>query len=237
MLTIKKKGLLANQTQDQKIKTITLMATGFLETYGKSLIIAASVLVALLVIGGAYMIKKSVDERKAGPLLAVAVEAYSPPDASTADYGKALELFRDVQQKYSGTMSAAIAQYYTGNCLVNLGQADEALKEYQVFVDSYPNEKFLLALVYQRIGYLYATLGKQAEAIKAFELAESLGGPGVATVELARQYEASGNAIESLNKYKTIQDELGGTSWALEAMGRVQAIKSTPQPVVENEEK
>ncbi len=237
MLTIKKKGVFANQTQDQKIKTITLRANEFVDAYSKKLVIAASVVVAILVIGGGYMIKKSVDERKAGPLLAIAIEAYSPQDASTADYGKALELFRSVQQKYSGTMNADIAQYYIGNCLASMGQADEALREYQVFVDSGSNDEFLLSLVYQRMGYLYGMLGKQSESVKAFEQAESLGGPGVATVELARLYETSGNVAESKLKYKSVQDDLGGTSWAGEAMGKLMSIQPTPQPVAGNEEK
>jgi tetratricopeptide (TPR) repeat protein len=236
MLTIKKKGQFSNQTQDQKIKTIALRTTDFLEAYGKYLVIAASLVAVLLVIGGAYFIKKSVDERKAGPPLAAAGEVYRLPDAATADYGKALELYRDVRKEYPGTMNGAIAQYYIGNCLANLGRADEALKEYQIFIDSYSGDKFLLVLVYQRMGYLYSMLGKQADALKAFEQAESLGGPGIATVELARRYEASGSMIESKKKYKTVQDELGGTSWAGEATGKVQAIKPTPQPNAENEE-
>jgi tetratricopeptide (TPR) repeat protein len=230
MLTIKKKGQLANQTQEQKIKTITLRTTEFLDKHGKHLIIAASVLLAMLVIGGAYFIKRSVDERKAGPLLAAAVQVYTLPEASVTDYEKALELFRGVREAYSGTMNADIAHYYIGNCLVNIGRPDEALKEYQDFVDSRSGEKFLLSLVYQRMGYLYSMLGKQAEAITAFEKAESVGGPGVATFELARLYESSGHAVKSQQKYKVVQDELGGTTWSGEAMGKVQAIQPAPQP-------
>jgi tetratricopeptide (TPR) repeat protein len=128
-------------------------------------------------------------------------------------------------------MSAAIAQYYVGNCLAALGQPDDAIKEYQLFVSKYAGEKYLLRLVYQRIGYVYSTLGKQAEAIKAFEQSEAIGGPGVATIELARLYENSGNTSESEKKYKLAQEKLGGTTWGIEAMGKVQVIKSTPQPV------
>ena len=230
MLTIKKKAKVTKQTQEQQIATITHKATNILSAYKKQVVIAASVLVALLVIAGGYSILRAADERQASPLLAVAYEYYNPSGSSSADYGKALELFRGVQKKYPGAMSAAIAQYYVGNCLAALGQPDEAIKEYQFFVSKYAGEKYLLRLVYQRMGYVYSTLGKQTEAIKAFEQSDALGGPGVATIELARLYAAAGNPSESQKKYKLVQEKLGGMNWGIEAMGKVQVINPATQP-------
>lgn len=227
---IKKRNAVKNQ-QEQQIVTIMHKVNGVLSAYRKQLLIAASLLAAMLVIAGGYSIMRAANERNASPLLAVAYEAYAPSGASTADYKKALELFRGVRKKYSSTMSAAIAQYYIGNCLVNLGQADEALKEYRVFVDQYSGEKFLLGFVYQRMGYVYGMLGKQADAVKAFEEADSLEGPGVATVELARLYETSGNMSDAQKKYKMVQEKLGGTTWGIEAMGKVQTIEPPVKPV------
>jgi hypothetical protein len=43
-------------------------------------------------------------------------------------------------------------------------------------------------------------------------------------------YEASGNIPESQKKYKLVLDRLGGTAWAMEAMGKVQALSSVQQP-------
>jgi len=229
MLTIKKKAKVTKQTQEQQIATITHNVTSVLTVYNKQIVVAASVLVALLVIAGGYSLMRSADERKASPLIAAAYEYYSPVLTSTPDYGKALELFRGVQKKYPGTMSAAIAQYYVGNSLAALGNMDEALKEYQFFINKYSDEKILPGLVYQRMGYVYTRLGKQAEAIKAFEQSEALEGPGVATIELARLYESSGNMSESQKKYKLVQEKLGGTTWGIEAMGKVQVIKPASQ--------
>ena len=236
MLTIKKKAKITKQTQEQQIATITNKVASALSVYKKQLVIAGFVLVALIVIAGGYSLMRSADERKASPLLATAYEAYSPL-AATTDYGKALELFRGVQKKYPGTMSGAIAQYYVGNSLVALGRADEALKEYEFFIKKYSGEKALLGLVYQRMAYVYSTLGKQAEAIKAFEQAEAVGGPGVATIELARIYESSGNMAEAQKKYKVAQEKLGGTTWGIEAMGKVQVIKPGAQPAAGSAEK
>ena len=37
-------------------------------------------------------------------------------------------------------------------------------------------------------------------------------GPGIATLELARLYEAAGNSAEAQKKYKVIADKLAGTA-------------------------
>jgi tetratricopeptide (TPR) repeat protein len=233
MVKIKKRTKTSKKTQEQHIATITQKVTAVLSSYKQQATIAASVLLVILVIAGGYMIMRSSSERKASPLLEAAYEYYSPSGAVSPDYVKALDLYRGIRTKYPRTMSAAIAQYYIGNSLAALGKMDEALKAYQSFIDTYSGEKYLLRLVYQRMGYVYRELGKQADAIKAFEHADALGGPGVATIELARMYEAAGNKIESQKKYQKVEAKLAGMDWGIEAMGKVQAIKPTPQPAAE----
>jgi tetratricopeptide (TPR) repeat protein len=229
MPTIKKRGTAAKFQQEQEIVTLAHKVQNFVAGYRKQFQIAAISLAAVLVVIGGYSIIRSVQEQKATPLVAAAYEYYSPQAGSNADYGKALDLFRDVQKKYPSTMSGAVAQYYIGNCLVNLGRTDEALKEYQMFTGKYSRDKFLLGLVYQRMGYAYLAMGRQGDARKAFEQAETLTGPGAATVELAKLYEATGNAPDAEKKYKVVMEKLSGTSWGMDAIGKVQKIMPPPQ--------
>jgi len=79
--------------------------------------------------------------------------------------------------------------------------------------------------------------GKRDEAIKAFEQADALDAPGVATIELARLYEASGNVLESQKKYKIVQAKLGGSSWSVEAMGKDRLVQPASKPVAGQEGK
>ncbi len=230
MHTIKKKGYAAKDHSEQEILTIAHKVSAVFSNYKKQFVIAVSVIAALLVIAAAYSLMRSAQERKAAPLVSAAYEYYNPSSGANPDHAKALALFSDIRKDYAGTRSGAIAHYYIGNCLVNLGRTDEALKEYGDFVKKYAGEKLLAGLVYQRMGYVYSMLGKQADAIKAFEQSELVAGPGIATVELARLYEVSGNIPESQKKYKTAMNKLGGTSWAAEAMGKVQTIAPVPQP-------
>jgi tetratricopeptide (TPR) repeat protein len=229
MHTIKKKGYTAKEHSEQEIVTIAHKVSGAFSTYRKQILIAVSAVAALLVILAGYSLMRSSQEKKAAPLVAAAYESYSPSTGAAPDYAKALALFSDIRNKFSGTRSGAIAHYYVGNCLVNQGRMDEALKEYADFAKRYSGEKLLSGLVYQRMGYVYGILGRQAEAIKAFEQSESVSGPGVATVELARLYEVAGDLPESQKKYKAALNKLGGTAWAAEAMGKVQSIAPVPQ--------
>ncbi|HYA88656.1 MAG TPA: tetratricopeptide repeat protein [Nitrospirota bacterium] len=229
MPTIKKRSGALKIQEEQEIVTLAHKVQRFLAGYKKHLQIAAVIIVVVIVLFTGFSIMRSAQEKKATPLVAVAYEYYSSSTGTNMNYGKALDLFRDVQKKYPDTVSGVIAQYYIGNCLVNLGRPDEALKEYQIFVDKYSHDKFLLGLVYQRIGYADIALGKRDDARKAFEQAETLTGPGVATVELAKLYEAAGNMPEAEKKYKVIMESMSGTSWAKDAMGKVQKISPSAQ--------
>ncbi len=237
MPTIKKRGYASSKKPEQEIVTLAHHLSEFLAKYRKPLITTVSVIVAVIVLAAGYALMKAHQEQKAAPLVAAAYEIYNPSNGSPGDYGKALALFRDAEAKYSGTKSAAIAQYYAGNCLVNLGQPDEAVKAYQFFIKKYSGDKFLLGLVYQRLGYVYLTLGKRDDARKSFEQSETLAGPGAATVELARLAEAAGNGPEAEKKYRTVIEKLSGTSWAVDIAGKTQnvaPIAPVPQPAADS---
>ena len=231
MPTIKKRGNAAKKREpEQEIRSLAHNASEFMAAHRKNFTIIVAAFAIVLIIVAGLRLMRSMQEQKATPMVASAYGYYSPSQGTGADYTKALELFRSVRNQYPSTRSGAIAQYYIGNCLANLGRNDEALAEYQAFVSKYAGDKFLLGLVYERMGYLYSELGKQADAVKAFEQSETLIGPGVSTVELARLYEAAGNVTGSQQKYKLIADKLAGTTWAMEAMGKVQKISPLQVP-------
>ena len=231
MPKIKKRDNAAKKREpEQEIRTLAHNASEFMAAHKKNFTIIISACAAVLILAAGYWLMRSMQEQKATPLVASAYGYYSPTQGTGSDFAKALDLFRSVRKQYPSTRNGAIAQYYIGNCLANLGRNDEALAEYQAFVTKYAGDKFLLGLVYERIGYVYSALGKQAEAAKAFEQSETLIGPGASTMELAKLYEAVGNVNGSQQKYKLIADKLAGTEWAMEAMGKVQKIAPLQMP-------
>jgi len=228
MQTIKKKAFGAKPNQEQEIVTMAHGVSNFVAANKKIIAIVGAVLAGALLLTAGVSFKRSFDEQKAGPLFEAAYSRYSPRSGSNSDFAKALELFRDVHKQYPSSMSGRMAALYEANCLAALGRNDEAIKEYHAFVRENGSDKILAGLAYQRMGFLLESLGKQAEAIKSFEQSDQMIGPGVATVELARLYEASGNSAEAQKKYKVVADKLSGSPWALEATGKVQKIQPEP---------
>jgi len=231
MPTIKKRVTNRRKHQpEEEIRSILHTVSEYITEYKKLSIIAAVVILTVVVALSAYAVIQSSKDSKAAQLLPAAHELYSPTGGMQPDYQKALERYQDIAKNYSGTMNGAVAQYYAGNCLANLGRSEEALKEYRTFINEYSGKKFLLGLVNQRMGLVYVSLGKQAEAVKAFGQAESLLGPGLSTMELAKLYERAGNPAESQKKYKEIAEKLPSTMWAMEARTKLPPPNLTAPP-------
>lgn len=230
MAKIKKRGDASPAQPEQEIMTLARKSSAFIAKYRRLFTVATAAVATLLVFMAGFALVKSYQEQQASPLAAAAYSYYNPENGAIADYGRALELFRNVQQRYPNTVSGAIAQYYIGNCLVNLGQPEEALKEYDAFIKQYSGKRILAGFVYQRMGYVYEGMAKPDEARKYFGQAEALLGTGVATVELARLYELAGNQPEAEKKYKEVFEKLMGTTWAMEASSKVQKIAPMPTP-------
>lgn len=229
-VTIKKRVAAAKKQSEPQIEGAARQAAAFLSANMKTIKPAAVIIVSAALIIAGYLFIQAGRDKEASALLTTAHGYYSPAGGGVPDYAKALDLYRDIRNKYGSTTGAATAQYYIGNCLAGLGKTDEALKEYRYFVQKYSGDKFLLGLVYQRMGYEYAALGNGAEAVTSFEQSESVGGAGLATVELARLYEREGRTEDSLKKYRTVLEKLQGTQWAADAMTRMRVPAAAPQP-------
>jgi tetratricopeptide (TPR) repeat protein len=217
MAKIKKKTQKDQMQTQEEIRTI---AHGVAERYraNRTTVNTALTVVIVVLLGLAiYSLSKSAKEGSAGQMLDRAYAFYNPVGGSRPDYQQALQGFQEVARKYGGTFSGAVAQYLVGNTLAQMGRLEEALKEYESFLKQHAREKLLSGMVYQRMGYVYAAQGNQQEAIRSFSKAESLAGTGMATFELARIYERSGNSLEAQKKYKELSENLPATTLALEA--------------------
>jgi tetratricopeptide (TPR) repeat protein len=220
MPKIKKKAKALMQPEDE-IRSIAHNVTDYYQVYQKQFNLAAAVIVLALAVTLIYSFVQSSNEKKASQMLSAAYGAYNPGPGAPANYPQALKQFQDIVKQYGGTVNGAIAQFYTGNTYVQMGQPEAALKEYEMFTKKYASEKFLLGLVYQRIGYTYLTMGKQDDAVKAFRQAESITGTGAATLELARLYERAGKMEEALKNYKEINNNIPSSAWAIEARRKI----------------
>lgn len=214
MHTIKKQTYASKKQTEPQIEGLLHTLSDLYERNRQMILTAVVAVLALLAAIGGWSLYRSSTESKASAMLARALESYS---AGQPDYGRTVELLRDIEKKYSGTLSAAIAQYSLGNSLMGMGRAQEAVDAYRTFIKQYGDDKDLLGLVYQRMGYAYLDLGNREESVEAFESAEQLLGPGMATAELAKLYDQMGRKDEAKKKHALLVDKLPGTGLSAEA--------------------
>jgi predicted negative regulator of RcsB-dependent stress response len=217
MAKIKKKAASVTLQPDEEIRSIAHQAADTYRSYRLQFNVVLTVVVVALLGWGIYSYAQADRERKAGRILDAAYGLLNPAASVPPDLPKALQGFQEVVNEYGGTLSGAMAQYFLGNTLVQLGRTDEALKVYELFLQRYSGEKLLAAMVYQRLGYLHLGRGNREEAVKAFLRAENIGGAGPATAELAGIYERAGNTEEAQKKYTELSEKLPATTLALEA--------------------
>lgn len=208
MYTIKKQTYGNVKNTEQEIVGLFHELAAVYERYRKQIQIAATAVLAVLVLSGGYTLYQESRDKKASALLSQADDLYH---AAQPDYSKAYALFKQVRTDYAGTVSAEIAQYYAGNCLMDTGRTQEAVTEYQGLISRGGNKE-VAGLASQRMGYAYAAMGNTAEALNSFERAETLLGPGVASIEAARLLEATGKTAEAAKKYAAIAGAFPGAA-------------------------
>lgn len=226
MRKIKKQSSAEKKQNAQELEGIVHAVTAFYERHRKHARTVLAAALSLLVAVGGYSLYHARSEGKASALLAPALELYG---SANPDLEKARGLFQDIGKEYPRTLSGSIARYYEGNCLAGLGRMQESVDRYREVIEGSASDDILKGMAYQRMGFAYQSMGNTDEAIKAFEKAESLKVPGVATMELARLFERSGKTEESQKKYQTIADSLPGTSLAEEAKKKIKGAESSDQ--------
>lgn len=217
MAKIKKKAARMHTDAGQELRSIAESVAEYYRLYAKQLNTVLTVLVVALLGGLLVMFLNAGKERKAAQMFDAAYVSYAPSGAGVPDHPRALQGFQEVVKQYGGTLSGAIAQYYVGNTLMDMGRSAEAVKAYEEFLKRHSGKKDLVGLVNQRLGYAYLAIGNREEAVKAFTRAETVAGVGPATLELARLYDRMGNNEDAQRKYKDVSEKLPATSLALEA--------------------
>lgn len=221
MAKIKKKAQRPKIAPGEEFKTIAGTAADYYQRYAKQfntfLTVAAIALLAVVLLS----VVNAGKERKAGEILDAAYAYYAPSGEAKGDLQRALDGFGEVVKQYGGTLNGAIAQYFAGNALAEMGRYEEALKAYDEVLKRHGGKKTLAGLVHTRKGYAYEALGRQEEAQRSFEAAEAAGGPGPATLELARLFEREGKPDDAQRKYKELTEKLPATSLAMEARSKL----------------
>lgn len=247
---IKKRAAKKKAPKEDNVKSAALQALDTLKQRQRNIIIAVSVVAAIVVI---YVIFSMYTSSIAEKAYSLEMEAYNQYYAEISDtsisaedkWKKALELYRQsVDVKATPT-----AVFYLGNCYFNLADYENALKEYNFFLDNFSREAGILPVVYQKLASAYFKTGQNDKALETLgKLSEVNNGVfrDTALILEARHYETAGEKDRALEKYRTIFTEFPYSPWSAEANAKVSAeekaasgdASAQPQPAkAEAEEK
>lgn len=192
----------------------------------KKVWVVGTVIVAALAIGlGAYYYVRN-QQSKAGAAFAVALNTYhspvlaAPPNIPDLESyktdkeknEKALAAFQKVAEEYSHYAAGRLARYYAAICQRDLGNYQEAEKEFQALSQS--GDKNLAALAKMGLASVYELTNRSAEAEKIYQELEANPTETVpkSTALMARAdlYKQTDPA-EAATLYKQIQKENPGT--------------------------
>ncbi len=239
---IKKRITKKTAIKETDVKNAAIQALDFIRERKKQLVLILSALGIIIVIYTAFVLYTSSSDKSAYFLETDAYNYYygiNLPDGSGLTkedrWKKALELYK----KAIEVQATPTALFYLGNCYYNLGDYNNAIKQYNVFTDKFRDEEKILPLVYQKLASAYFKSNRNDEAIETLgALAQLENGifRDTALVLEARYYETTGESAKALEKYKELINEFTTSSWAAEAKAKT-AVKDAKPPEEKKEDK
>ncbi|MEW6714831.1 MAG: tetratricopeptide repeat protein [Nitrospirota bacterium] len=235
---IKKKIVKKTTIQEDEVKSALMRTLDAARERQKNLIIALSVVVGIAAIYIIFSIYSASSKEKAYALETDAYKYYYGIDIKESmtekeRWEKALELYKkSVEAKATPT-----ARFYLGNCYYNLGDFDNAIKEYTAFIDKFGSQKEILPVVYQKLASAYLKKNNNAKAIETLDaLAKVNNGifKDTALALQARSYETAGESGKATEKYKELVKLFPDSSWSAEAKAKIP--KDAVKPAENKEE-
>jgi tetratricopeptide (TPR) repeat protein len=210
------------KTEQPEANEYVEKAKGFWAQYSKKIIIAGSLIIALL---GGYLAYKYLvtipNEKKANDLIFPAEKLFGKLAASSSynkdtvnmilngDKASGVTGLLKVAGSYGGTKSGNRAQYIIGACYLNLGQYDKAIEHLKDFDANGATQ--IQSKAYVLLGHAYAQQKKTDEALDYYKKAASAlnnedATQKVVTLFMAAQYAEylgkTKEAIDILNDMK-----------------------------------
>lgn len=181
----------------------------FLEDNYKPLLYGLAVIVALV---GIFWLSRSYinkHNKEAQSQMFMAEQYFSQDSLKLALYGNGNDLgFIDIADEYKNTKSGKLANFYSGACLMHLGEFEQAID----YLEKYSiKDEILAPQAKGLIGDANVELGNTEKGIKLYleaaEMADNSFHSPIYLMKAGTAYETEGNFKEALNIYEKIQDK------------------------------
>jgi len=222
-MTKAKKIIKKKLKEPDEFISLTERAFLFVTHHSKSIAVGGGIVLVLLLSIFFFQKWEKRNEGNAYQMLNLVMETYqmvSSPyrEGSPQEYKNVLERYNEVITKYPGTSSGKLAILSKGNIHLRLGEFDEAIKAYEIYLEKAGKERLYRAFAMEGLGYSY-------EGKKDFEKARNA----------YQKVIESGESFQSANAYLGLgrcYEKLGKTKEALEHYRNF--IKVSPQSQMTN---
>ena len=206
----RKKIIKKKLREPDEFMSLTEGACVFIKQYLKP--IAAGGIVLFVILLSLFLFQKWEEkkEEEVSQQFDSALEIYqvlSSPyrgEGSPSEYRSVLEKFDEVIAKFPRTSSGRFSLLYKGNIHLRLGEFDEAIKNYQTFLQKVGKEKLYQAFGMEGLGVAYEGKKDYGKALDAYQKILKMGDHfqlGGAYLNMGRCYEKLGKKKEALENY------------------------------------
>ncbi|OGP94397.1 MAG: hypothetical protein A2157_12155 [Deltaproteobacteria bacterium RBG_16_47_11] len=210
-MTRAKKIIKKRLKEPDEFITLTERAFLFVTHHTKSIAVGAGIVLVLLLSIFFFQKWEMKNEGSAYQMLNLVMESYqmvSSPyrEGSPQEYKNVLEGLNEVITKFPGTSSGKLAILYKGNAYLRLGEFDEAIKAYEVYLEKAGKERLYRSFAMEGLGYSYEGKKNYEKAMHAYQRVLDLGESfqlANAHLGLGRCYEKMGKTKEALEHYKS----------------------------------
>lgn len=224
---IKKKSVKKKTVHEEGVKSVALQTVLALKKKQKQVTVVVSSIIAVFVLFVAFSLYSSAQYKKAYTFEMDAYQYYygDGGDESLSQeerWKKALELY----QQSVDIKATPTALFYLGNSYFNLGDYENAIKQYTIFTDKFSRDKGILPLVYQKLASSYFQTGQNEKALDLLGRLRKVNGgifKDTALVYEARYYESAGESVKALDTYRELIAEFPSSPWAAEANAKISA--------------
>jgi tetratricopeptide (TPR) repeat protein len=150
------------------------------------------------------------------------------PQQADQNLKQAITLYRQLLDQYPRSSSAPLALFQLGNALVQANDIAGAIEAYQKYVAMYNENKPLLGMVLQRLGYAYLIKGDREAATKVFVAALDMSGTlnkDQVLYELGKIEEVQSRPEGALARYQDLTKTYPNSPFAGEATVRAKALE------------
>jgi len=220
MLRPKKKISKKELKEDALVSSYVKIRT-FYEQHKRYISIALTAVVVMVIAGFIYVNNRKANNEKATTELGKVFQYHGEGQYQTAIDGvpeRNVAGLKSIVTNYGGTHSGQFARFLLADCYYQLGNYQEALKNFEDFS---PDAMLLSVSRLAGIAQCYEAEGKYGEAAEYFDKAVAENPNGVSAAEYlsaaARNYALAGQKERALDLYKRLKKNFPTTTYGRDA--------------------